>query len=130
MRNPSRIVSWVLSILLAFVFVAVGTSKLVGPSSVHWAQRLQRWGYPTGSSYVIGILEIVAGIAIVIPRWRRTAAATLMIIMAGALGTHALHREWARVIPPLFLGGLAFASAHWSARRQRGVSSSGAAVSR
>ena len=114
MKNPSRIVSWILSILLALVFVAVGTSKLMGPASVHWAERFQRWGYPSGSSYVIGILEIVAGIAIVIPRWRRMAATTLMIIMAGALCTHALHGEWQRVIPPLFLASLAFASAHWS----------------
>ena len=114
MKNPSRKVSWILSIFLAFVFAAIGTSKLVGPSSVHWAQRFLRWGYPTGSHYVIGILEIVAGIAIVIPRWRKMAAATLMIIMAGALCTHVLHGEWARVIPPVFLGSLAFASAHLS----------------
>jgi len=114
MKNLSRMVSWILSIFLAFVFVAIGTSKLVGPSSVHWTQRFQRWGYPTGSYFVIGILEIVAGIAILIPRWRRIAAATLMIIMAGALCTHALHGEWARVIPPALLGSLAFASTHWS----------------
>jgi len=114
MKNLSRIVSWILSILLALVFVAVGTSKLVGRSSTHWAHRFQGWGYPTGSSYVIGILEIVAGIAILIPRWRKIAAATFMIIMVGAVCTHALHGEWARVIPPLFLGSLAFASA-WSA---------------
>ena len=73
MKNLSRMVSWILSIFLAFVFVAIGTSKLVGPSSVHWTQRFQRWGYPTGSYFVIGILEIVAGIAILIPRWRRMA---------------------------------------------------------
>jgi len=119
MKNPSRMVSWILSILLALVFVAVGISKLVGPPSVHWARRFQHWGYPTGSHYAIGILEIVAGIAIVIPRWRRMAAAILMIIMAGALCTHAIHGEWTRVIPPLFLGGLAFASAHWSGKKQR-----------
>lgn len=81
---------------------------------MHWAERFQRWGYPTGSSYVIGILEIVAGIAILIPRWRKIAAATFMIIMAGAVCTHALHGEWARVLPPVLLGSLAFASA-WSA---------------
>ena len=123
MKNLSRIVSWILSILLAFVFVAVGTSKLVGPSAVHWAQRFQRWGYPTGSHYVIGILEIVAGVAILIPRWRRMAAAALMIIMAGALCTHALHGEWPRVIPPVLLGSLAFASARWPTPGQSGVSS-------
>jgi len=127
MKNLSRIVSWILSILLAFAFVAIGTSKLVGPSAVHWGERFQHWGYPTGSHYVIGILEIVAGIAMLIPRWRRMAAATLMIIMMGALCTHALHGEWARVIPPIVLGSLAFASAHWSGSRQSGVSSSGAA---
>ncbi|HET8824814.1 MAG TPA: DoxX family protein [Terriglobales bacterium] len=118
MKKLSRTVGWVFSILLAFVFAAIGTSKLAGPSAVHWAQRFQRWGYPTGSHYVIGIVEIVAGIAILIPRWRRMAAATLMIIMVGALCTHALHNEWARVIPPIVLGGLAFASAHWSGQRK------------
>lgn len=115
MKNLSRIVSWILSILLAFVFVAVGTSKLLGRPSMHWAQRFQRWGYPAGSSYVIGILEIIAGIAILIPRWRKIAAAAFMIIMVGAVSTHALHGEWARVIPPVLLGTLAFASAYWSA---------------
>lgn len=123
MKNLSLMVSWILSILLAFVFVAVGTSKLVGSSSVHWAQRFQRWGYPTGSHYVIGILEIVAGIAILIPRFRRMAAAALMIIMAGALCTHALHGEWARMIPPVLLGSLSLASARWSTPGQSGVSS-------
>ena len=117
MKNLFRTVRWILSIFLAFVFVAVGASKLVGPSSVHWAERFQRWGYPTGSSYVIGILEIVAGIAILIPRWRRMAAAALMLIMIGALCTHVLHGEWARMIPPVLLGGLAFASARWSGAR-------------
>jgi len=115
-QRLSRIVSWIFSILLALVFVAIGRSKLAGPSSLAWAQRFQRWGYPTGASYVIGILEIVAGIAILIPRCRRVAAATLMLIMLGALCTHALQGEWARLIPPVLLGSLAFVSAHWSGR--------------
>lgn len=117
MKKLSRIANWTLSIFLAFVFVATGTSKLVGRSSVAWAARFQRWGYPTGSHYAVGILEIAAGIAILIPRWRRIAAPALMIIMAGALCTHALHGEWPRVIPPLFLGSLAFANAHWTRPR-------------
>ena len=99
---------WIATILLALVFVLVGSSKLAGPSAVRWAERFVNWGYPRIAVRLVGTLEIVAGIALLVPRARRRAAAVIVATMMGALMTHLVHGEFSRVIPPLVLGGLAF----------------------
>ena len=99
---------WACAIFLAVAFVLVGASKLEGPSAVRWAERFVNWGYPANAQYVIGVLEILGGLGVLIPKWRRAAAATLVALMIGALGTHAVQAEFPRLIPPLVLGGLAF----------------------
>jgi putative oxidoreductase len=103
-----KVAVWALAILLAVVFVRTGISKLGGPSAVGWAGRLAEWGYPRYARYVIGALEILGGLGVLIPRCRRVAAAILIVVMIGALGTHAVHGELPRLIPPVVLGGLAF----------------------
>jgi uncharacterized membrane protein YphA (DoxX/SURF4 family) len=75
---------------------------------MRWADRFVQWGYPANAQYVIGLLEILGGLGVLIPKWRRAAAATLVALMIGALGTHAVKAEFPRLIPPLVLGGLAF----------------------
>ncbi|HYS53493.1 MAG TPA: DoxX family protein [Thermoanaerobaculia bacterium] len=95
-------------IFLAVVFVLVGTSKLQGPSARRWTERFVRWGYPAGAARVVGVLEILGGLAVLIPKLRRAAAAMLIGIMLGALGTHLVHAEFLRLIAPMALGGLAF----------------------
>ena len=102
-----RAAVWACAILLAVGFVSVGISKLEGPSAVRWTERFVDWGYPANAQYVIGMLEILGGLGVLIPKWRRAAAATLVVLMIGALGTHAVHAEFPRLIPPLVLGGLA-----------------------
>jgi uncharacterized membrane protein YphA (DoxX/SURF4 family) len=99
---------WACAIFLALVFLYAGITKLEGPSAVRWAERLANWGYPVYASYVIGVFEILGGLGVLIPRWRRAAAAILVALMLGALGTHAIQGEFPRLIPPLVLGGLAF----------------------
>jgi len=96
---------WACAMLLAVVFVYAGVSKLRGPSAVGWTQRFAHWGYPPAASYVAGVLEIVGGFGVLIPRWRRAAAAILVAVMIAAFCTHAIHGEFPRLIPPLVLGG-------------------------
>lgn len=103
-----RAAVWTCAIFLAVAFVFVGILKLEGPSAVRWTERFVQWGYPANAQYVIGVLEILGGVGVLIPKWRRAAAATLVVLMIGALGTHAVHAEFPRLIPPLALGGLAF----------------------
>jgi putative oxidoreductase len=102
-----RAAVWACAIFLAVAFVSVGISKLEGPSAMRWTERFVDWGYPANAHYVIGVWEILGGLGVLIPKWRRAAAATLVALMIGALGTHAVHAEFPRLIPPLVLGGLA-----------------------
>lgn len=99
MGRLSPVVTWSLSIILALLFAAVGFSKLWGPSAARWGV-----GYPLESQYVIGALEIVSGLALLLPRSRKPAAGSLTLVMAGAICTHVMHGEWLRVMPPLLLG--------------------------
>ena len=98
---------WACALLLAVAFILVGMSKLAGPSAMRWTERFANWGYPAGARYVIGVFEILGGLGVLIPKWRRAAAATLVALMIGALCTHAIQGEFPRLIPPLILGGLA-----------------------
>jgi putative oxidoreductase len=103
-----RAAVWTLAIALAVVFVPVGFLKLHGPSAMRWGERLAHWGYPAGSQYVIGALEILAGLGVLVPKWRRGAAGILAGLMIGALCTHLVHAEFQRLIAPIALGGSAF----------------------
>ena len=102
-----RAAVWACGALLAVAFVFSGMSKLAGPSAMRWAERFAGWGYPDNAQYVVGVLEILGGLGVLIPKWRRGAAAILVALMIGALGTHAVNAEFSRLIPPLVLGGLA-----------------------
>jgi putative oxidoreductase len=99
------VVVWAGAVFLAVVFVYVGLSKFRAASG--WSERFGRWGYPANAMYVVGVLEILGGLGVLIPRWRRAASLTLGVLMIGALWTHLVHAEFLRVIPPLVPGGVA-----------------------
>ena len=100
---------WTLAIVIGLLFVLIGLSKIAGPSADHWAERLSHWGYPAAARYVIGAVEMLAGLGVLFPPLRRPAAITLMVVMAGALVTHVVHGEFVRLISPLILGGALYA---------------------
>jgi uncharacterized membrane protein YphA (DoxX/SURF4 family) len=106
-----RVAVWVGAIFLAAVMAAAGVSKLHGVSARGWAQRFERWGYPPNAHYVVGVIEVLGAIGVLIPGSRRAASLTLGVLMVGAMGTHVVHAEYPRVIPPLVLGSVAFAIA-------------------
>jgi putative oxidoreductase len=113
MTRLRRIAMWGGAIFLAVAFVSVGVSKLEGASAMRWAERFAHWGYPANAQYVVGVFQILAGLGVLIPRWRRAASLILGALMTGALCTHVVNAEFRRVIPPLVLGGLAFLM-YWS----------------
>jgi putative oxidoreductase len=119
MITRHRIAVWASAVVLAIGFVSIGVSKLEGASAARWAERFEHWGYPANARYVVGVLEILGGIGVLVPRWRPAASLLLGTLMIGALGTHIASAELPRVIPPLVLGGLAF-FAYWSHRRSGG----------
>jgi uncharacterized membrane protein YphA (DoxX/SURF4 family) len=67
MTRLPKAVMWTCAIFLAGAFVLVGLSKLAGPSAMRWNARFVHWGYPANAQYVIGVLEILAGLGVCSP---------------------------------------------------------------
>jgi uncharacterized membrane protein YphA (DoxX/SURF4 family) len=95
------------------MFVAAGARKFTSPM---WQRMFERWGYPDGFYLVIGAVEVLAGLALLIPRIAAPAALVLIVIMIGAGATHVLHAEQRRlpqiVIMSLLLALVAYG--RWS----------------
>ena len=119
MKTIPRTVVWTLLVLASFLFVMLGLSKFTGRSATRWAERFAHWGYPVALPYVVGVLELVGGIALLLPVATRPAAGALMVVMAGAFYTHLSHGEILRVVPPLALGTLAPLIFMWRHPRRR-----------
>ncbi|HSG66155.1 MAG TPA: DoxX family protein [Gammaproteobacteria bacterium] len=82
----------IVSYLLALVFAVSGGAKLASlPSEV---EAFARWGYTPSFMYLIGILEVAGAAGLVIPWLSALASICLAALMLGAIGTHAVHREW------------------------------------
>jgi uncharacterized membrane protein YphA (DoxX/SURF4 family) len=98
------IASWVLSCLLALMFVVTGTSKLadVPPSPDNFA----RWGYSAAFMHSVGAVEVLCGVGILVPRLAPLAALVLLGVMAGAIKTGVVHHEVLHIALPLVLVGL------------------------
>jgi putative oxidoreductase len=98
---------WVLSGLLAALYLMAGGSKLAGVE--RHIQGFEHWGYPQWFRLVVGAAEVISAVLLLIPRAAFFGAGALVLMMAGAIYTHLLRAtgEGAMAIPPLVLLGLA-----------------------
>lgn len=81
-----------LSALLALVFLASGGAKLAGLEFE--VAAFARWGYPSWFMYFTGVVEVAGGIGLLIGRVAALAAASMVLVMIGAVTTHVIHAEW------------------------------------
>jgi uncharacterized membrane protein YphA (DoxX/SURF4 family) len=72
------------------MFLLAGGSKFRGPA---WQRMFARWGYPDHFYLVIGVIEVIAALALLVPRTAAPAALALIVVMIGAGLTHILHDE-------------------------------------
>ena len=72
-----------------------------GRSSQFAPKSLARWGYPNGFYIVVGVLEAIAGVAVVIPRLATYGALLAMAIMFAAALSGVLHGDMRYVTAPL-----------------------------
>lgn len=96
-----RIVSWVLCVLIAIAFLPAAFLKFIG--SPMEAQAFDLFGLPLWFMYVIGVVEAVAGIGILIPRYASIAAVLAACDMFGALIMHLTHGQTSSAVVPLVL---------------------------
>jgi len=116
--KASRIVIWVLSILLGFVFLMAGIPKLLG-AEAH-VQHFVRWGYPDWFRIAVGAVESASAILLLIPRLASVGAAGIVTIMAGATYTHVIRVPEEASRAPFTLGLLVLAALVGYARRPKG----------
>ena len=109
--NRSRFVSifkvlglWVPTVLLGALFVLQGIMKLQPGSP--WPAMFEGWGYPAGFYFFVGVVELLAGLLLFVPRFAGYAAAVLGVVMVGAFATHLLHGEIPGIIATFVFGAL------------------------
>jgi putative oxidoreductase len=77
---------WILSGLVALAFIAAGASKLAGAAAM--VEVFNKVGFGQWFRYFTGILEVTAGIGLLISRYAFYAAVLLAIVMVGAIIAH------------------------------------------
>jgi putative oxidoreductase len=91
MSQGQKIVMWVVSVLLAALFLFAGLSKLLPPDKI-----IAQWVYARWFLTVVGVCETLGAIGLLIPRLAALAATGLCGIMIGAvytLVTHHMNKE-------------------------------------
>ncbi len=107
-KKTINIITWVLSSILAILFVLAGVPKIMQMESI--IQMFTVWGYPAWFALTIGVVEVIGGISLLIPRISFYSAIMLVIVMVGASYTHIAAGESMQVLRPLIfmilLGGV------------------------
>ncbi len=85
-RRADKIAYWILAAMLALTFITSGWPKInPDPAMV---ERFADWGYGAGFSRLIGVLEMLGGLLILVPRLATYGAAIVAVVMLGAAYTH------------------------------------------
>ena len=96
-----RIVTWVLSGLLALAFFGAGLSKLTG--QVMMVHEFSLFGFPLWFMYVTGVIEIAGAVLVLVPRFAYVGAAALVCVTTGAVFSHLTHGQAGMIGLPLVL---------------------------
>ena len=100
--RPATIGLWVLQVLLGLLFVVgSGFPKLVGES--YAVQLFDDLGAPW-LRFVVGVLEVAGGLALLIPRLAGLAAACLVVLMVGATAAQLFFLDEGFWYTPVIIG--------------------------
>lgn len=91
---PKSKVQTVLTAFMSVAFVIVGIAKLWGVEMMK--EGFEGWGFPYPILFmrIVGLCEVAGAIGLWLPRFSHAAKICLIILMAGAVLTHLLHREF------------------------------------
>ena len=99
MAKGKTIALWVVSVLLAALFLFAGVPKLVSPDKVK--PMFVQFGYAPWFSTFIGVCEVCGAIGLLIRPLAALAAAGLSVIMIGAVYTVVSHHLYGQTIVPV-----------------------------
>jgi uncharacterized membrane protein YphA (DoxX/SURF4 family) len=104
--------TWLLTIMLTVLMAGPGLQKFTGAT---WQRMFREWGYPDGFYLVIGAIEVIGGIALLVPRVASASALVLMCVMIGAAATqlwNGSRNGVGEIVFALLLGLLAWIRRH------------------
>src|SRR5438105_5287102 len=104
MSKGKEIALWIVTGLLAALFLFAATPKLLTPEKIR--PMFTQFGYAAWFLTFIGCSEALGAIGLLIPRVAAFAAAGLSIIMVGALYTTASHHMYKESITPVIVFAL------------------------
>jgi uncharacterized membrane protein YphA (DoxX/SURF4 family) len=78
---------WVPSLFLVYVFASQGTAKFSDTSG--WAKAFVAWHFPVWFRIAVGAWECTAAALLLTRRTAPIGAAMIVLVMLGAMGTHA-----------------------------------------
>ena len=81
-----NILTWVITILLAVVFIGAGVPKLMGVQAM--VQAFAQYGFGQWLRYLTGVMEICGGVGVLIPKLRFWGALLIACVMVGATLTN------------------------------------------
>jgi uncharacterized membrane protein YphA (DoxX/SURF4 family) len=81
MKYLKQIVIWLFQILLAAAMTGTGIDKFTSPA---WERMFRRWGYPDHFYLVVGAVEVIAGLALLVPRTASAGSLVLIPVMTAA----------------------------------------------
>src|SRR5215472_12586492 len=97
-RSLNAVVVWVVDVLVALLFLAVGVPKILGLETNFFQFAAMR-GFPDWIRIVVGVCEIIGAICLLIPRISGYAAFLLAMLMIPAAITQAMSGEPGIYIP-------------------------------
>ncbi|MFC9976812.1 DoxX family protein [Spirillospora sp. NPDC127200] len=95
-----RITLWVLQIVLALAFLSAGVQKLVGTEPM--TDMFDEVGVGQWLRYVVGALELAAGVGLCVPLLAAAAAGGVVLLMLGAVVTNLTVLDENPAMPLLF----------------------------
>lgn len=92
--KTKKIITWMLSGLLAFAFLGSGITKVLGAEMQ--ITNLESWGYPLWLRFPIGISEVIFAIGLLLPVYRKWVIYAIYAWGVVAIYTHL------QAIPPQY----------------------------
>jgi putative oxidoreductase len=92
---------WILSLLLALIFLAAGSMKLM--SRPVMVQEFAQVGLGQWFRYFTGILEVAGAICMLVPPLSRWGAVVLAAVMSGAVVAHLTALHSSPALPAILL---------------------------
>lgn len=105
---PNTLGKWIIRSGIAAVFVIFGSEKFSEDPTSHWVRLFHEIGWGDWFRYCAGVMEVVGGLLVLIPRAALVGLAMLIATMLGAVVILAfvLKQPGNSIFPGLFLVGL------------------------